>query len=91
MTLEIFKNEDDYNKVVMNGGSADYYVTSLNGYDYVMNGPNPFRYLNGLNEKREINPMDIDKVIRTRDTVIVILNLDSMASENVTWDEILSD
>lgn len=89
MELQIFKNDDDYNKVVMNGGSAEYYVTTLNSYDYVMHGPNPFRYINGLDEKQEINPMNIDRVIRTRDTVTVILNLDSMASENVTWDEIL--
>lgn len=89
MELNIFKNEDDYNKVVMNGVSAEYYVTSLNGYDYVMHGPNPFRYVNGLGEKHEINPMDIDRVIRTRDTVTVILNLDSLT--NTTWDEILSD
>lgn len=88
MELQIFKNEDDYN-VVIKGGSIDYYITTLNGYDYVMNGPNPFRYINGLNEKREISPMDIAKVIRTRDCVTVILNLDSMSSENVTWDEIL--
>lgn len=88
MELQIFKNEDDYD-VTIKGGPIDYYVTSLNGYDYVMHGPNPFRYINGLGEKHEINPMDIDKVIRTRDTVTVILNLDSMASANVTWDEIL--
>ena len=88
MELNIFKNYDAYATVV-GGGKGEYCVTTLNGYDYVMNGPNPFRYINGLNEKREINPMDIDRVIRTRDCVTVILNLDSMASANVTWDEIL--
>lgn len=88
MELNIFKNEDDYN-VVIKGGPIDYYVTTLNGYAYVMNGPNPFRYINGLGEKREINPMNIDRVIRTRDCVTVILNLDSLT--NTTWDEILND
>lgn len=89
MELQIFRDEDDYNKVVMNGASAEYYVTTLNGYDYVMHGSNPFRYLNGLNEKHEINPINIDRVIRTRDTVIVILNLDSIDKEIMTWHEIL--
>ena len=91
MELQIFKNDNDYAELVRNGGNTDYYVTTLNGFDYVMHGPNPFRYINGLGEKHEINPMDIDKVIRTRDTVTIILNLDSMASANTTWDEILSD
>ena len=89
MELQIFRNGYDYDKVVFSGGSADYYVTTLNGFDYVMNGPNPFRYINGLNEKREINPMDIDRVIRTRDAVTVILNLDSYTSAT-PWDEILN-
>lgn len=90
MTLEIFKNYDDYEKGVIGGNAVEFYETTLNGYDYVMNGPNPFRYVNGLNEKREINPMNIDRVIRTRDCVSVILNLDSYASA-APWDEILDN
>ena len=90
MELQIFKNDNDYNKGVIYGNSTEYYVTTLNGYDYVMNGPNPFRYINGLGEKRSINPMNIDHVIRTRDTVIVILNLDAYA-HNIIWDDILGD
>lgn len=89
MELNIFRNVYDYDKVVRNGSSAEYYVTSLNGYAYVMNGQNPFKYINGLGEKREINPMDIDRVIRTRDCVTVILNLDSYTSAT-PWDEILN-
>lgn len=86
--LQIFRNEDDYNKVVKAGGSVDYYVTTLNGYEYVMHGPLPFKFINGLNEKYEINPLDIDLVLRTRDSVVIILNLDSEC--NTTWDEILN-
>lgn len=87
MELQIFKNEDDYNKVVKTGGSVDYYITTLNGYEYVMHGPLPFRFINGLNEEYEINNLDIDHVIRTRDTVVIILNLDSQCA--APWKEIL--
>ena len=93
MELNIFKSEDDYNEVLRNEGHTDidYYITTLNGYEYLMNRGNPFKYVNGLGEKRSINPMDIDRVIRTRDCVTIILNIDSIASNNITWNEILNN
>lgn len=88
--LEIFKNEDAYYDLLRTGKSVEYYVTTLNGYEYVMYGTKPFSFINGLGEKRSINSMDIAKVIHTRDVVTVILNLDSIASKSVTWDEIVN-
>lgn len=92
MELHIFKNEDDYNEVGRNNPDIDYYVTTLKGYDYVIHGLYPFRYVNGLGEKHAINPMDIAKVMRTRDCVTVILNLDFYTRETSqeTWNEILN-
>ncbi len=90
MELQIFKNYDDYENVVKNGAIVDYYVTTLNGYDYVMNGQSSFRYINWLNEKHGIYGLYINKVLRTRNSVTVILNLDSCAT-NFDWNEILND
>lgn len=89
MELQIYKNEDDYNEAVRNNANIDYYVTTLNGYEYIMHRGNPFRYINGLGEKRSINPMDIARVIRTRDCITIILDLDTIVSNNLTWNEIL--
>ena len=88
MTLQIFKNGYDYENCVAGGASVEFYETTLNGYEYVMHGPNPFRFINGLGERLEINPMDIERVIRTRDDVTVILNADSYTTAT-PWDEIL--
>lgn len=90
MTLQIFRNGYDYDNCVQGGATVEFYETTLNGYDYVMHGPNPFRYINGLGEKREINPMDIDRVIHTRDNITIILALDSY-TENTPWDDMLGN
>lgn len=90
MELHIYRSEDDYNALLRHGAPVDYYVTTLNGYEYIMNRGNPFRFINGLGEKRSINPMDISRVLRTQDGVTIILNIDTIASKNITWNEILN-
>lgn len=90
MELHIYKNENDYNALLRHGAPVDYYVTTLNGYEYIMNRGNPFKFINGLGEKRSINPMDISRVLRTQDGVTIILNIDTIASKDITWNEILN-
>lgn len=87
ITLQIFKNGYDYENCIK-GDSVEFYETTLNGYAYVMHGPEPFKFINGLGERLEINPMDIDRVIRTRDNITIILNADSYTTAT-PWSEIL--
>lgn len=88
MTLQIFKNGYDYEKCIESGEAVEFYETTLNGYSYVMHGPEPFKFINGLGERLEINPMDIDRVIRSRDNITIILNVDSYTTAT-PWSEIL--
>ena len=90
MKLYIFRSENDYNEAIRNNANVDYYVTTLNGYEYIMHRGNPFRYINGLGEKRSINPMDIARVIPARDCVTIILDSDATDSNNLTWNDILN-
>lgn len=88
MTLQIFKNGYDYDNLVEAGASVEYYETTLNGYSYVMNGPEPFKFVNGLGERLEINPFDIERVIRTSNNITIILDTDSY-TKATPWNEIL--
>ena len=88
MEIQIFKNDDDYDLAVKSGASISYYTATISGYEYVMHGPLPFKFLTVFGERFTISPLDISNVIRTRDCVTVILNLDSMC--NATWADILN-
>lgn len=88
MTLQVFKNGYDYENVVEAGASVAYYETTLNGYSYVMHGAEPFKFVNGLGERLEINPMDIERVIRTSNNITIILDTDSY-TKDTPWNDIL--
>ena len=84
--LNVYKNQEDYERAVIGGAAVKVYVTTISDFSYVQHGPLPFKYVNGFG-KHEINPMDIDRVTITANNVTVILNLDSQSA--LPWEDFI--
>ena len=89
MELRIFKNEDDYNKVVRNEELTKCYRATISDYEYTMNETSPFSYIDILGEKHSICPVDIAMVGRKDNIITVILSVDPAVSNYVSWNDII--
>ena len=91
MELRIFKNADDYNKAIRTEELVNCYSATILGYEYTMNETktSPFSYIDSLGEKHSISPVDVAMVGCSNNIITVILNIDPVASNYVSWNDII--